>query len=186
MKKSLLYTGGGDRGMTSLASGQRVPKTHLRLEAYGTVDELNAFIGLLITEVKDRETAGLLQFIQHKLFAVGASLATEGAAASKPACRITPDNVLRIEQSIDRIDAGLPRMKGFILPGGNRPAALAQVCRTVCRRVERQICRLAEAYRIEEETGVFINRLSDLLFVIARKECMSGNDDEILWDNACD
>jgi cob(I)alamin adenosyltransferase len=186
MKKSFLYTGGGDRGMTSLVGGRRVSKTHLRLEAYGTVDELNSFLGLLIAEIKEEDTAGLLQWIQHKLFAVGASLATETEPdAPEPAARITPENIRRLEESIDRIDAKLPKMTGFILPGGCRTAALAHVCRTVCRRAERQIYHLALERPVEENLLVFMNRLSDLLFIVARNECIRENGREIIWDNTC-
>jgi cob(I)alamin adenosyltransferase len=186
MKKSFLYTGGGDRGKTSLVGGQRVSKTHPRLDAYGTVDELNSFIGLLITELKEDETAGLLQFIQHKLFAVGSSLATDTEhTALKSASQITPENIRRLEESIDRIDDKLPKMTGFILPGGCRTAALAHVCRTVCRRAERQIYHLALESPVEENVLIFMNRLSDLLFIIARNECIRKNGSEIIWDNAC-
>ncbi|MDR1676318.1 MAG: cob(I)yrinic acid a,c-diamide adenosyltransferase [Tannerella sp.] len=186
MKKSFLYTGGGDRGMTSLVGGLRVSKTHPRLDAYGTVDELNSFTGLLITEIGDNETVDLLQFVQHKLFAVGSSLATETEhTALKSASRITPENIRRLEESIDRIDGKLPKMTGFVLPGGSRSAALAHVCRTVCRRAERLICLLALESPVEENVLIFMNRLSDLLFIIARNECIREKGGEIIWDNAC-
>jgi cob(I)alamin adenosyltransferase len=186
MKKSLLYTGGGDKGMTSLVGGQRVSKTHLRLEAYGTIDELNSFIGLLITEVKDEKDIDLLQFIQHKLFAVGSNLATETEhAALNPASRITAEHIRRLEAHIDLIDTDLPKMSGFVLPGGSRSAALAHVCRTVCRRAERQIYRLAAENPVEENVLVLMNRLSDLLFIMARSECIREKGSEIIWDNAC-
>ncbi|MDR2774562.1 MAG: cob(I)yrinic acid a,c-diamide adenosyltransferase [Tannerella sp.] len=186
MKKSFLYTGGGDRGMTSLVGGQRVSKTHPRLEAYGTVDELNSFIGLLITELKDDEAIDLLQFIQHKLFAVGSNLATETEHTSlKSASRITPEDIRRLEDMIDRIDDRLPKMTGFILPGGCRTAALAHVCRTVCRRAERQIFHLAGESPVDENVLIFMNRLSDLLFIIARNECIREKGSEIIWANAC-
>ncbi|MDR3261356.1 MAG: cob(I)yrinic acid a,c-diamide adenosyltransferase [Tannerella sp.] len=186
MKKSLLYTGGGDKGMTSLAGGRRVLKTHPRLEAYGTIDELNAFIGLLITEVEDEEITDLLRFIQHKLFTVGSCLATDTEHTTlKPASRLTPENIQRLEQSIDRIDSNLPKMTGFILPGGCRAAALAHICRTVCRRAERRIYQLAAESDVEEIVEIFMNRLSDLLFVIARSECILEKGEEIIWDNAC-
>jgi cob(I)alamin adenosyltransferase len=186
MKKSYLYTGSGDKGTTSLVGGQRVSKTHPRLEAYGTIDELNSFIGLLMTEVETEEISDLLQFIQHKLFAIGACLATDTAAAAvKSASRIIPENIQRIEQSIDRLDSSLPKMTGFILPGGCRSAALAHVCRTICRRAERQIYRLTTESAVEEFVFFFMNRLSDLLFVIARNECVQKKGAEIIWDNAC-
>ncbi|MDR1102617.1 MAG: cob(I)yrinic acid a,c-diamide adenosyltransferase [Tannerella sp.] len=186
MKKSFLYTGGGDRGTTSLVGGQRVSKTHPRLDAYGTVDELNSFTGLLITEIGDEETVDLLQFIQHKLFAVGSSLATETEHVSlKSASLITSGHIRRLEESIDRIDSRLPKMTGFVLPGGCRTAALAHVCRTVCRRAEREICRLAVESQVDENVLIFMNRLSDLLFIIARSECIRQKGSEIIWDNAC-
>ncbi|MDR1746089.1 MAG: cob(I)yrinic acid a,c-diamide adenosyltransferase [Tannerella sp.] len=186
MKKSIIYTRGGDKGMTSLVGGQRVPKTHLRLEAYGATDELNAFIGWLITEVTDKEISDILLFTQNALFLIGAALATDPAQAEhKNGATITPSHIERIEQCIDRIDASLPTLKTFVLPGGSCGAALAHVCRTVCRRAERQICRLDEVYPVEESIRIFINRLSDLLFVISRRLCILEKGDEILWDNAC-
>ena len=186
MKKSSLYTGGGDGGMTSLVGGVRVPKTHQRLEAYGTIDELNSFIGLLIAEVDDLEVSDLMKFVQHKLFAVGSCLATDAERTNfKPENRITPAATLRLEQGIDLFDSKLPEMKGFILPGGNRTAALAHVSRSICRRAERRLYRLKEEILVEEEILVFINRLSDLLFVIARYECFQKNGEEIIWDNTC-
>ncbi|MDR2626560.1 MAG: cob(I)yrinic acid a,c-diamide adenosyltransferase [Dysgonamonadaceae bacterium] len=186
MKKSPVYTGTGDKGTTSLVGGQRVAKTHPRLEAYGTIDELNSFLGLLITDVDDAETTHVLQFIQHKLFSAGSYLATDTTHTTlKAESRITPENIQRLEQSIDRIDHELPRMTGFVLPGGCRSAALAHVCRTVCRRAERQIYQLAEEVEIDELILIFMNRLSDLLFVIARRECVRKNKHEIIWDNAC-
>ena len=187
MKKSKLYTGGGDKGMTSLAGGHRVPKTHPRLEAYGTIDELNAFIGLLITETSDKETQELLLFVQSKLFDAGSYLAADNPE-TKPridAGRITHDTIKRIEEAIDRTDSELPQLKTFVLPGGTRAAALAHVCRTVCRRAERLVFHLAETETVEESIFVFLNRLSDLLFVIARRDCMLKKGEEIFWDNGC-
>ena len=186
MKKSKLYTGGGDEGMTSLAGGSRVPKTHPRLEAYGTIDELNSFIGLLMTETNDKEMQELLLFVQSKLFDASSCLSAD---PSKMECRIenriTDDTIKRIEEDIDKIDSGLPKMKGFVLPGGTRAAALAHVCRTVCRRAERAVFRLAETEKIEQNILVFINRLSDLLFVIARRECVLKKSEEKFWNSSC-
>ena len=165
MKKSIIYTGTGDKGTTSLVGGERVSKAHQRIESYGTVDELNSFIGLLITSLEEKADQDFLLFIQHKLFTIGSYLATE--------------------REIDRLDNELPKMRNFILPGGSRPASLAHVCRTVCRRAERQIYRLAETIPVEEPVLVFINRLSDYLFVLARKECIRNNGKEIIWDYTC-
>ena len=188
MRKSALYTGSGDDGTTSLVGGLRVPKTHQRLETYGTIDELNSFLGLLITDIENTGILDLLQFVQHKLFAVGSYLATDSKQTlnsqlstlnSQP--DISPENIVRIEQGIDLLDSELPQMRGFILPGGCRAAALAHVCRTVCRRAERQLYRLHEDVLIDESVLIFINRLSDLLFVIARYECFRKNIEEICW-----
>ena len=186
MKKSLIYTGTGDKGMTSLVGGQRVSKAHQRIESYGTIDELNSFIGLLITSVKEKEDRDFLLFVQHKLFTIGSYLATDQDTTElKVESKAFPETIERIEKEIDRIDGGLPKMHNFVLPGGNRPSALAHVCRTVCRRAERQIYRLMEEIEVEEPVLVFVNRLSDYLFVLARKECVIGNDNEIIWDYTC-
>ena len=173
MKKSIIYTRTGDKGTTSLVGGQRVSKAHDRIESYGTVDELNSFIGLLITALNDEKDTDFLSFIQHKLFTIGSYLATDQAS------------IERIEREIDRLDNELPKMHAFILPGGCRSAALAHVCRTVCRRAERQIYRLAENCPVEEPVLIFMNRLSDYFFVLARKECINNNGKEIIWDYTC-
>jgi cob(I)alamin adenosyltransferase len=186
MGKSKIYTGGGDKGRTSLVGGFRVPKTHPRLEAYGAVDELNSFIGLLIAEVEDQNTCDLLRFVQSKLFTVGSYLATDPSRTEyKIESQITGESIKKIEETIDRIDGRLPKLQSFVLPGGSRSAALAHVCRTVCRRAERNIYHLAETETVEEPVLIFMNRLSDLLFVIARNECLSKNGEEIFWNNSC-
>lgn len=186
VKKSIIYTGTGDRGTTSLVGGQRVSKAHQRIESYGTVDELNSFIGLLITALEDAEDKDFLSFVQHKLFTIGSYLATDQSTTElKIESKVTPESIARIEGEIDRLDSELPRMKAFVLPGGCRSASLAHVCRTVCRRAERQIYRLAETDPVEEPVLVFMNRLSDYLFVLARKECINNNGEEIIWDYTC-
>jgi cob(I)alamin adenosyltransferase len=182
MKKSYLYTGGGDRGMTSLVGGMRVSKTHPRIEAYGTLDELNSFVGWLASEVDDAVTLEILQRIQCQLFRIGAYLATD---TDNPESGLVPEAVANLEETIDRIDGELPRMKGFILPGGCPSAALAHVCRTVCRRAERLIYKLAESAIVDTTVLVYMNRLSDLLFAIARNECRLKNKEEIIWKNIC-
>lgn len=185
MKKSMVYTKTGDEGTTSLVGGKRVPKTDKRIETYGTTDELNAFTGLLITEISEKEDVDFLRFVQHLLFTVGSYLATDPESTGlKTASKISPASISRIEQEIDRIDSQLPPMKHFILPGGNRAAALAHVCRTVCRRAERQIYGLKETATLEELVLIFVNRLSDYFFVLARKESLK-NGEEIIWDYSC-
>lgn len=186
MKKSTIYTGTGDRGTTSLVGGQRVSKAHQRIESYGTIDELNSFIGLLITSLDDEADRDFLLFVQHKLFTIGSYLATDQETTElKIESRVTPESIEKIEREIDRLDNELPKMKRFVLPGGCRSASLAHVCRTVCRRAERQIYRLAGDSPVEEPVLVFINRLSDYLFVLARKECIRNNGKEIIWDYSC-
>lgn len=182
----MIYTGTGDKGTTSLVGGQRVSKAHQRIESYGTVDELNSFIGLLISSLDEQSDKDFLLFIQHKLFTIGSYLATDQEQTElKIESKVTPESIERIEREIDRVDAELPRMKNFVLPGGCRSASLAHVCRTVCRRAERQIYRLAEIVPVEEPVLVFMNRLSDYLFVLARKECIKNNGKEIIWDYTC-
>jgi cob(I)alamin adenosyltransferase len=186
MKKSTIYTGGGDKGTTSLVGGQRVSKADKRIESYGTTDELNSFVGWLITLLEEEADKDFLHFVQHKLFTIGSYLATDQETTEiRIESRVTPESISRIEKEIDRIDEGLPKMKHFLLPGGSQSAALAHVCRTVCRRAERQIYRLAETAEIEEPLLVFINRLSDYFFILARKECIKHRGEEIIWDNTC-
>lgn len=186
MKKSNIYTGGGDKGTTSLVGGQRVSKAHQRIESYGTIDELNSFIGLLITSIEDTTDKTFLLFVQHKLFTIGSYLATDQEKTDlKIESMVTPESIERIEQEIDRIDGELPKMKNFVLPGGTQSASLAHICRTVCRRAEREIYRLNETSPVEEPVLIFMNRLSDYLFVFARKECRKNNGEEIIWDYTC-
>lgn len=186
MGKSKLYTGGGDKGMTSLVGGFRVPKTHPRLEAYGTIDELNSFVGLLMAAVDDAEVHEWLLFVQSKLFTVGSYLATDPSkTAYKIESRVTADCIAKIEQAIDRMDGELPKMNAFVLPSGSHAAALAHVCRTVCRRAERAIYHLAASDEVEEPVFIFMNRMSDFLFVLARKLCILQNGEEIFWNITC-
>lgn len=186
MKKSTIYTGGGDKGTTSLVGGHRVSKADQRIESYGTVDELNSFIGLLITSIATENDKNFLLFVQHKLFTIGSYLATDPEKTEfKIESKVTPESIEKIEREIDRIDEQLPKMKNFLLPGGNTPAALAHVCRSVCRRAERQIYRLAESCNVEVPLLTFMNRLSDYLFVLARQECRKNNGEEIIWDYTC-
>lgn len=186
MKKSIIYTGKGDKGTTSLVGGQRVSKTDIRLESYGTIDELNSFIGLLMADITDENDLKTLLFIQHKLFTVGSYLATDQENSEwKVESDISTNSIQFLEKEIDRLDSLLPKLKHFVLPGGSRSSALAHVCRTVCRRAERTIYRLAEKTEIEDNVLIFTNRLSDYFFVLGRKECVANNIDEIIWDKTC-
>ena len=174
-----VYTKTGDAGTTSLVGGKRVPKDCARLESYGTIDELNAQVGLLLTYVSepvDRET---LIGIQNNLFVIGAQLATE--APQVPSVIITSVDVTKLEQSIDAASEGLPKWRGFTLPGGCRPAALAHVCRTICRRAERRILALNSSEEVAPELLAYVNRLSDYFYILALRLNFLQGTDEILW-----
>ena len=182
-----IYTKTGDKGTTSLVGGTRVPKTHIRLEAYGTVDELNSNLGLLITYLSDERDRNFLQQVQDKLFAVGSHLATDREKTELyEVSIITPALVESIEREIDYMDAILPQLSSFVLPGGSRGAAVCHVCRTVCRRAERRILALAEQVEIASELLAYVNRLSDYLFVLSRKMNKDEKKDEIFWNNSCE
>ena len=181
-----IYTKTGDKGVTSLVGGTRVPKTHIRLEAYGTVDELNSNLGFLGTYLLDEKDKSFLQQVQDKLFAVGSHLATDREKTElKAASVISPEHVEMMEREIDRLDNLLPPLSAFILPGGSRGAAVCHICRTVCRRAERRILALAEQVEISSELLAYVNRLSDYLFVLSRKMNQDDKKDEIFWNNSC-
>lgn len=183
MKKSSIYTKTGDKGKTSLVGGERVAKTHIRLDAYGTVDELNSFVGLLICEVKnDAELKDFLLYIQNKLFVVGSYLATEAIAQTPQSAQIITDNDIdALEAMMDKMDAQLPKLTRFILPGGSESASRAHICRTVCRRAERNVYRVADEFPIHEMILIFLNRLSDFFFLTARIECQKTGK-EMYWE----
>lgn len=188
MKKSNIYTGTGDRGETSLVGGKRVAKQDIRLEAYGTIDELNAHIGLLRTLLPDNmaDDAHQLLDIQHRLFSIGSHLATDTAdTALREASRIDPEEVERLEHRIDQLDASLPPLRNFVLPGGTTASAQAHVCRTVCRRAERRICELHTTHPIDALLLQYVNRLSDYLFILSRQCNFAVKKEEIYWDKGC-
>lgn len=181
-----IYTKTGDKGTTSLVGGTRVPKNHIRLEAYGTVDELSSNLGLLVTYLSDEQDKVFLQQVQNVLFSVGSQLATDQKKNGlKAASVITGEQVESVEREIDRLDALLPPLAAFILPGGSRGAAVCHVCRTVCRRAERRILALAEQVEITAELLSYMNRLSDYLFVLSRKMNQDEKKVEIFWNNSC-
>lgn len=182
-EKCKLYTKGGDKGMTSLVGGKRVHKYDLRIESYGTIDELNSFIGVLLAYDLEEADSKTLTWIQHKLFSVGAYLATDPEQTDfHIESRVTEAAITRIEGEIDRLDALVPPIKAFILPAGGAIPSAAHVCRTVCRRAERCIYRLnAEVGQIEPEVLRYVNRLSDYFFALARKESYRLSGEEITW-----
>lgn len=178
-----VYTKTGDKGQTSLVGGQRVSKCCERLESYGTIDELNSHIGVLITHCTDVKDQEVLTDIQGKLFVVGGYLATDTTQRDVRSGNIvTAAMVEAVEQEIDRLQELLPPLRLFILPGGCVGAAQAHVCRTVCRRAERCILRLAETgVELDEHVTAYINRLSDYFFVLARKLNVDAKTDDIVW-----
>lgn len=183
-----IYTKTGDKGTTCLVGGARVAKTHVRLEAYGTLDELNAHLGLLTTLWTDEADVADVRWMQNLLFVAGTLLATEEESpcwAQLP--HVTGADVAHIEQIIDAMQENLPPLRAFVLPGGTSASAQAHVCRTVCRRAERRVLAMSEAgFRVDDEILSFLNRLSDYLFVLSRKINHLANCGEIFYNNACD
>ena len=178
-----IYTKTGDKGMTSLFGGGRVWKDHLRIEAYGSVDEANSFIGLALTEINNNELKSTLNEIQHKLFVVGADLASpvEDEKKSFKIPRVTEEFIVKVEEQIDDFTAKLPELKHFILPGGTKGAALLHAARTICRRAEREVVTLGKEVEIGTHISIYLNRLSDLLFVLARYENFANNTPDVKW-----
>ena len=173
---SKIYTRTGDSGTTGLGDGSRVDKDSLRVEAYGTVDELNSQIGLVMAFGTDEKIADQLLDIQHDLFDLGSELCVPGYSA------INDANIEKLEKILDEHNADLPSLKEFILPGGNLPAASCHVARTVCRRSERIVVSLAKEENINPPVVKYLNRLSDLLFVLCRVLARQDGQSEILWD----
>jgi cob(I)alamin adenosyltransferase len=179
-----IYTKSGDSGSTSLANKTRVQKDCLRVETYGAVDELNAYIGLAICDIDDDEIKSILTRIQSECFVAGADLANPipaGWGKNSPGMRIDPSLTTQLENEIDRFDEEIGPLKQFILPGGSRGAASLHVARTVCRRAERRIVALADAEEVGEELPRYFNRLSDHLFVLARLVNYRKNIADTLW-----
>lgn len=173
---SRIYTRTGDDGTTGLADGRRIEKTDARVEAFGTIDETNSAIGLILAEpeVDERVRACLLR-VQHELFEAGAELSLPGYLALEQA------HVARLEQALDALNEDLPRLEEFILPGGNRAAAACHMARTICRRAERDAWRLASDGELNPELLRYLNRLSDYLFVAARVLARQGGGKEVYW-----
>ena len=186
MKITTVYTRRGDKGMTDLVGGIRISKTDSRLEAYGTVDELSSHIGLLVTMLADGADRTLLIRIQNNLFNIGTHLATDQSQTPLYAsARLPEGETAMLEQAIDQTLALLPQAQGFVLPGGTQAAAQCHVCRTVCRRAERRILHLAEHAVVGDDIIQYVNRLSDYLFILAKKINFNMGHDEIMWKNTC-
>lgn len=176
-----IYTKTGDQGETALFGGRRVPKSHLRVDAYGTVDELNSFIGLLRDGVDDTHIREVLAHTQHRLFTLGAHLASD-PAKHPPTPDLLPADIDLLEQEMDAMDAQLPPLKNFILPGGHSSVSVCHVCRTVCRRAERLTVALAQSGEPVEALALqYLNRLSDYFFVLARFLTKELGATEVVW-----
>lgn len=183
--KSRLYTRTGDDGTTSLVGGTRAPKESPRLEAYGTIDELNSWLGLLAaSQAISTDRRRHLQMIQNRLFDIGATLATEPESDWQPQLPAA-EALAHIEKLIDSIDSALPPLRHFILPGGHPDAARANIARTVARRAERRITALSRSVHVDPFILQYINRLSDLLFAIAREINLNNDSPEIFWQKDC-
>jgi len=175
-----IYTRTGDKGETGLLGGERVPKDSLRVQAYGNADELNSVIGLARALLKDREVDSVLENVQRDLFVVGADLAAP-QEANGDGSRVTKDMVAFLERTIDKFQDELPPLTVFILPGGTQAGAILHFARSVARRAERSIVALSKAERVNENLIPYVNRLSDLLFVIARVINFREGTREVEW-----
>jgi len=176
-----IYTRAGDDGSTSLLGGGRVPKHHLRVEGYGTVDELNSYLGVIRSFIQGSEEEKLLAQVQNNLFTLGSSLACEpGTNTFLPP--FNPDDIQALELEIDRLTSPLPELKNFVLPGGSQAGAFAHVARTVCRRAERLVVHLSQVDQVEPFVVKYLNRLSDYLFTLARHLDNQQGSQEIIWN----
>ena len=176
-----IYTKTGDKGETSLFGGKRVKKNTLRIETYGTVDELNSVIGICRSINTDKKIDAILEIIQNDLFTLGTDLSTSLEIKNKKVKRIQTTAITHLEQLIDKIESQLKPLKQFILPGGNNTAAMLHFARTICRRAERLVVQLSQKESVGENPTIYLNRLSDLLFVLARWSNYLSGTTEYLW-----
>lgn len=179
-----IYTKTGDKGQTSLFSGNRVPKHHLRIESYGTVDELNSYIGLIKDHCPKGEDISRLNQIQDRLFTIGSNLATVPSEKNNKRFKlpeIKESDIEDLEQSMDEMNEQLPEMTHFLLPGGHPSVSFCHVGRTICRRAERRITALDEEQPVDEKVLKYMNRLSDFLFVLSRYWGKKANAKEVKW-----
>jgi cob(I)alamin adenosyltransferase len=171
-----IYTKTGDKGLTSLIGGTRVPKHHIRIESYGTVDELNSYVGLIRDQALTEHDKQILKQIQDRLFTIGASLAADPEKSKMVLPDLHDSDVALLEQEMDLMNEELPELRHFILPGGSNAISFCHIARCVCRRAERITVHLAEESFVDVKVNIYLNRLSDYLFTLARK---IGNDHEI-------
>ncbi len=175
-----IYTKTGDQGSTSLFGGRRVSKSHLRIDSYGTVDELNSYIGFLRDITEDESIRTFLKEIQDRLFTIGANLASD-PGKELPTPDVLPTDVEELEKHMDEMDAALPPLRNFILPGGHTAVSVCHIARTVCRRAERLVVALANEEKVANIILTYLNRLSDYLFILARKISKDFGAEEVIW-----
>ena len=176
-----IYTKTGDKGYTSLIGGTRVPKHHLRIESYGTVDELNSYIGLIRDQELGMHDKEILKHIQDRLFTIGSSLAADPERSKMVIPDLHLADIELLEQEMDAMDEQLPALKHFILPGGSNAISFCHIARCVCRRAERITVHLAEESPVDEKVNIYLNRLSDYLFTLARKIASDNKIPENEW-----
>jgi cob(I)alamin adenosyltransferase len=176
-----IYTKTGDKGKTSLLGGTRVSKSNMRIDAYGTVDELNSYLGFVSDLETDNDRIVFIRNIQYRMFTVGSSLAAETARAKDFKPDLKEEDITVLEQAMDEMNEVLPAMTNFIIPGGHQLVSATHIARTICRRAERLVIKLSEVEEIEEIIIRYLNRLSDFLFVLARKQAYDLGVDEIPW-----
>ncbi|TKB98351.1 cob(I)yrinic acid a,c-diamide adenosyltransferase [Pedobacter cryotolerans] len=176
-----IYTKTGDKGQTSLIGGTRVPKYHLRIESYGTVDELNSYIGLIMCQDIDTHHQSVLKEIQDRLFTIGSSLASDPEKSKMKIPDLLATDITLLEKEMDNMNEQLPALKHFILPGGNTTVSYCHLARCVCRRAERLTVHLAEESFVDSNITIYLNRLSDYLFVLARKLSADAKTQENVW-----
>lgn len=176
-----IYTKTGDQGITSLLGGVRVPKSDLRIDAYGTLDELNSYLGLLRDQEVNKKRSELLKSIQDRLFTIGADLATVPGKDKVKKPDLLPEDVEVLEKEMDAMDAELPMLTAFILPGGHTSVSFCHLARTVCRRSERIVVELASEEQVSGLVIQYLNRLSDFLFVLGRKMAQELDVEEVTW-----
>lgn len=175
-----IYTKTGDKGTTGLFGGARVSKDDVRIESYGTVDELNSYIGTLISRLTDISQQELLTEVQNRLFTIGSNLASDPSKEM-----ITPDltvqDIEKLESAMDHMNENLESLRAFVLPGGSFEVGLAHICRTVCRRAERRVVALAKVSQVDDHIVKYLNRLSDYFFVLSRMICKNQGAKEVQW-----
>ena len=176
-----IYTKTGDKGKTSLLGGTRVSKNNMRIDAYGTVDELNSYLGFVSDLETDKDRIVFIRNIQYRMFTVGSSLAAETARAKDFKPDLKEEDITILEEEIDAMNEVLPAMTNFIIPGGHQLVSATHIARTICRRAERLVIKLSEVEEIEEIIIRYLNRLSDYLFVLARKQAYDLGVNEIPW-----